>query len=104
MSGAARHGIAVMLVLLGGSGWLLGASESSVLNRQIAAQRSLAAAVAESGKLDVEAEQRLAEAYWQRNPGVAANDIFGRNGRLGIFGAREHWIRYGRVEGLHWGE
>lgn len=104
MSHLLRHVIAVLMVVLGCCGWLLGAMDTPLLNRQIAAQQALATSVARTGSLDMAAEQRLAEAYWQRNPDVAASGYYGRHGRIGIFGAREHWLRHGKREGRHWGE
>lgn len=48
-------------------------------------------------------EIALAEAYWRRNPDVAADRFFGRAGILSPHGAREHWSRHGRREGRRWG-
>jgi hypothetical protein len=101
---AARHVIAVLIFGLACGGWLLGATELPLLNRDIAAQRARAASVAMSGSLDLSAEPQLAEAYWQRNPDVAADAHYGRHGRVGVLGAREHWLRHGKIEGRRWGE
>jgi hypothetical protein len=104
MSHLLRHTIAILMVVLACGGWLLGAMDTPLLNRQLAAQHALATSVAQTGGLDLMAEQRLAEAYWQRNPDVAASGHYGRHGRTGIFGAREHWLSHGKGEGRHWGE
>lgn len=47
-------------------------------------------------------ERRLAALYWQANPDVSESAYFGRTGRLGMFGAREHFDRHGRREGRPW--
>lgn len=104
MSHLLRHTIAILLVVFACGGWLLGAMGTPLLNRQLAAQHALATSVAKTGSLDMVAEQRLAEAYWQRNPDVAASSHYGRNGKAGVLGAREHWLRHGKSEGRHWGE
>ena len=51
----------------------------------------------------MEEERRLANGYWQRYPDVAAHEYFGRNGLMGIGGARAHYTQYGKAEGRHWG-
>lgn len=104
MSYLLRHAIAILIFMLACGGWLLGAMETPVLNHQLAAQHAVATSVAKTGSLDMAAEQRLAEAYWRRNPDVAADAYYGRHGRIGVLGAREHWLRHGRSEGRHWGE
>lgn len=104
MSHALRHAMAILMIVLACGGWLLGAMQSPLLNRQIAAQHARAASVAMHGRLDLSAEPQLAEAYWLRNPDVAADAHYGRHGRIGILGAREHWLRHGKSEGRRWGE
>jgi hypothetical protein len=48
-------------------------------------------------------EQQLAEAYWQRYPDVAASNVWGRAGTLGILGPRDYYTYYGRFLGHSWG-
>lgn len=43
-------------------------------------------------------ERMLAEIYWSKYPDVAADAYFGKNGRLGVYGPREHYRRH-RTEG-----
>ncbi|MBI1209527.1 MAG: hypothetical protein GC191_19870 [Azospirillum sp.] len=61
--------------------------------RQVMALRSL----------DLAGERALAEAYWSRNPDVAADAVFGEHGRMGLFGARQHYQLHGHREGRRWG-
>jgi hypothetical protein len=53
---------------------------------------------------DMAKEERLAKAYWQRNPNVARSKIWGKNSPMGILGPRDHYRFYGMREGLKWGE
>lgn len=99
-----RHVLAAALIALGFSGWLLGAAFSPVLDWRDAAERSFAASVAALRGNDMAAERALAEAYWQRYEDVARDGVYGRNGRLGVFGAREHWLRHGKAEDRLWQE
>jgi len=43
-------------------------------------------------------ERRLANKYWAKYQDVRDNSYFGKHGRLGIYGAREHYLRHGRKE------
>ena len=67
------------------------------------AQLALLTRLAGSGKRDEVRERILAEAYWSRYADVADDRYFGRNGVLGIWGARAHYDRHGRREGRIWG-
>ena len=53
---------------------------------------------------DLQQEAALADAYWRRYGDVAADSVVGRDGALGVFGAREHYNRHGRRENRIWGE
>jgi hypothetical protein len=79
-----------------------GIARSPLLNAETRAQQQVLArfALQQASPDEVRA---LAEAYWQRNPDVAQDSFFGRNGKMGIFGAREHYDRHGRKEGRRWG-
>lgn len=83
--------------------YLVGALDSPVLDaeRQREFRRLLQERAA--GAHDEAEERALAEAYWSRYPDVAGSDAFGRGGQLGIYGAREHYQRYGQTEGRKWG-
>lgn len=48
-------------------------------------------------------EKQLAEAYWQRYPDIGENKIWGRDGELGVLGARDHFHYYGKAQGRKWG-
>lgn len=51
---------------------------------------------------DLEAENKLANDYWQRYPDVRKHVIWGEKGRLGIYGARDHYRYLGRLQGKRW--
>ncbi len=48
-------------------------------------------------------EKELAEAYWHRYQDVAESDIWGREGTMGVLGARDHYYYYGKAQGRVWG-
>lgn len=52
---------------------------------------------------DMEKEKELANAYWQRYPDIAGNEIWGRSGSMGLLGARDHYQYFGKKEGRIWG-
>ena len=90
-------GIALALIA-----YAIGAWESPLLDRECRAQREFVSRYALMAARDETAEQVLAERYWTQYADVAADAKFGRNGSLGIWGAREHFNRHGRREGRHW--
>ena len=47
-------------------------------------------------------DPQSAEAYWRAHPDVAADDIWGRKGPLGLRGAFLHYETQGRREGRAW--
>ena len=47
-------------------------------------------------------EMIFASLYWQHNSDVELHELYGRNGRLGIYGARIHYHFYGKNEGRLW--
>jgi hypothetical protein len=98
-----RGFIALALLLGGFAAYGYGAAHSPLLDRDLAERRAWLRLEAAEGGADAAAEAGLAEAYWQRNPDVAADRYFGRGGVLGFFGPREHWKRHGRREGRAWG-
>lgn len=53
---------------------------------------------------NMDREEELAGAYWNRYPDVAASPLWGRQGTMGVLGPREHYQLFGRLEGRHWGE
>lgn len=81
----------------------VGIVHSPVIDDVLAQERVVLNKHARSDQIDVIRENLFAQAYWERNPDVAANSFFGVNGALGSFGAREHYDRHGRLEGRRWG-
>lgn len=81
----------------------VGLVHSPVIDDVLAQERVVLNKHARSDQVDVIRETLFAQAYWARNPDVAASSFFGVNGALGIFGAREHYDRHGRLEGRKWG-
>ena len=81
----------------------LGAMHSPLANGGEAERAAMLRAVAKGAEIDMVAEEALARAYWSRNPDVAADAMYGERGRLGVLGAREHFLRHGRNEGRPWG-
>lgn len=53
---------------------------------------------------DIAQEKKLAQAYWDRYPDVAASAVWGRRSSMGVLGPRDHYRLFGRMEGRHWGE
>ncbi len=80
-----------------------GIAWSPIFDDVLAQERVVINKHARRDRVNVERELSLAEAYWQRNPDVAASEFFGTKGALGVFGAREHYDRHGRAEGRRWG-
>ncbi len=80
----------------------IGAWESPLLDRERRAQRDLVSRYALMAARDETVERGLAKGYWAQYADVAADASFGRNGSFGVWGAREHFNRYGRREGRHW--
>ena len=73
-----------------------------MLDDRLATRQRMLEEVARGKSTDLLAERMLAEAYWSRYPDVAADAVFGRTGKMGIYGAREHYQRHGRHEGRIW--
>lgn len=76
--------------------------QSSIFNPRIRAEQTFVQAYLKDNAPDAELERELAEAYWTRYPHIRADDVFGPDG-MGIAGARVHYDRHGRFEGLRWG-
>lgn len=98
-----RQLAAILLVAVSLAAYGLGAAHSPLLDARRGeavwlAQRTIATAAQNHAE-----EVALAEAYWRRNPDVAADRFFGRAGILSPHGAREHWLRHGRRENRRWG-
>lgn len=72
-------------------------------DRRLTQLETIAENYAQTESIDQAGEKVLADAYWRRNLDVAADEIFGPDGLLGIFGPREHFSRHGQAEGRAWG-
>lgn len=101
---ALRYAAASAAVAVAFGIYYLGAGHSPLIGgRDAASQSEFLRQMAARSDIDLAEEERLARAYWARNPDVAADAYFGQHGRLGIFGARAHLERHGRREGRAWG-
>ena len=94
--------LAVLGFVLALVAYAVGAWNSPLADPERRAAIGLLTHHAGSGKLDEQAERRLADTYWSRNADVEADSYFGRRGLLGVWGAREHFKRHGRREGRVW--
>ena len=81
----------------------VGLVDSALTDRRLAEQQTIINNYARTESVDRAQEKVLAETYWRRNPDVAVHGFFGVDGPFGVFGPREHFNRYGRVEGRVWG-
>lgn len=95
-TGATVFGLSIVI-------FAFGIIHSPVVDDVLAQERVVLNKHARADTVDVIRETLFAEAYWRRNPDVAADPFFGTNGALGTFGAREHYDRHGRLEGRRWG-
>ena len=83
--------------------YVLGFIQEPRLRGGDAEERAFARQVIKSQTRDMSEEKALADAYWRRYSDVAANPVVGRNGALGVYGAREHYNRHGKRENRIWG-
>ena len=79
-----------------------GAWDSPLIDRARRSQVEFLSRFAQTGQLDEGREAELAASYWSQYSDVAADSFFGREGRLGVWGAREHYKRHGKREGRVW--
>lgn len=93
--------ILVPILVLGSSLtlYLLGLIHSPLLHPEQLAERRYVEHFLQQNAPDLEQERKLAEAYWRRYRDVAQDSYYGRQGPMGIFGAREHYQQHGRREG-----
>ncbi len=82
--------------------YAVGAFDSLLLDPRQRAATDLLIRYAAVEKTDERREQALADLYWLRYPDVAGDWYFGKNGKLGLWGAREHFKRHGKREGRNW--
>lgn len=79
--------------------WLIGFLQSPLFRPEIHQERLLAEKYSKEQAPDYLAEKSLAEAYWQRYPDVIDHFYYGKQGPMGIYGAREHYQQHGKREG-----
>jgi hypothetical protein len=104
---AASRGRLALAGAVVAASWLVyayGAWHSPLLDSQLAAQQAYLTQVLRGASIDMVEEQRQADLYWSRYPDVANDRYFGRDGAMGVRGAREHFERHGRREGRIWGD
>jgi len=99
-----RTGIAATAMAIAIALYIYGFSNEPRLRNGDPQQRAYALQVLKSQSHDMAQETALAEAYWRRYGDVAADPVVGRDGAMGVFGAREHYDRHGRRENRIWGE
>jgi len=80
----------------------VGAWDSPLFNQESRARVEVLNRFARAEYLDEGQEKIIATSYWSHYTDVAADPFFGREGRLGIWGAREHFKRHGKREGRVW--
>ena len=83
--------------------WYLGLITSPVLNNALTGEHGPAGLSKLTERPASAEEIEMANAYWQRYPDVGQDSYFGRNGVMGIRGARAHYQQHGRHEGRIWG-
>ena len=83
--------------------WLFGLSKSPIGNPNLFVERQLAQRYNQQHSPDLQSTRTLAEAYWNRYRDVREHDYYGKNGKMGIYGAEEHFKHHGRGEGRIYG-
>lgn len=81
-----------------------GAFTSTLFDQRLAGEHAFLVTASQMPDMDAAEMRRQAEAYWGRYRDVANDAHFGRNGELGLYGARTHYLRHGRYEGRTWPE
>ena len=92
------------LFLLSLGVYAYGAFTSTLLDPGLADERAYLMTASRMPEEDIAEVRRRAEAYWNRYKNVGADAHYGRNGALGIYGARAHYQKHGRYEGRIWPE
>ncbi|THB74557.1 MAG: hypothetical protein D6B25_13305 [Desulfobulbaceae bacterium] len=89
----------ILIVTLSLCIWFYGLSESPVRQPEQFNQQQYLNKFLRENAPDFAAERALAEGYWLRYPDIGSNDYFGKNGPMGLYGARDHFEQFGRKEG-----
>lgn len=76
-----------------------GFAHSPMLNTNAEAENRYLQKFIETNDQNLREEKLLAESYWQRYKDVRRDRYWGRNGPMGIWGARDHYQQHGRREG-----
>lgn len=84
--------------------WFHGLAKSPIMDREQHRQKSYVENYLRNHAPNMVEEQLLAETYWKRYPDVGQDSHFGKNGTMGIFGARAHFDQHGKREGRLWGK
>lgn len=79
--------------------WLYGFALSPLFEPEQFKQQQYLHTFLRDNAPDLTAERVVAEAYWRRYPDIGSNDYFGKNGPMGIHGARRHFEQFGSNEG-----
>ncbi len=79
-----------------------GAWHSPRLGTEATARAAYLKHMSQTAQPNLEQERMQAEQYWRDNPDVGTHPYFGKNGQLGILGAREHYKRHGQRENRTW--
>lgn len=83
--------------------WLLGLLTSPNTSPQTRQQRLFVEHYIQNNAPDLKEIRLMAEIYWKRYPDIGRDAHFGRNGIMGIYGARAHYDQHGKIEGRKWG-
>lgn len=83
--------------------WILGWNTSPFTSPSTKTERRYVESYIQSNSPDLEKVRALAELYWKRYPDVGRDSHYGRNGIMGIYGARTHYDQHGKREGRKWG-
>lgn len=79
--------------------WLIGFLQSPLFRPEIYQERLRAEKLLKEQSPDYLAEKNLAEAYWMRYPDIIDHSYYGKQGPMGVYGAREHFKQHGKREG-----
>lgn len=96
--------LSTLLIVLAWSIWLPEAINSPVFSKQVKAERSYLNDILFYRSPQFQQEKRRAEMYWKRYPEIADHWLWGKNGKLGIRGPKDHYDRFGKWEGRIWQE
>lgn len=92
------------VMIIAASLWLLGFVTSPSTSPRTRQERLYVDHYIQNNAPDLKEIRLQAERYWKRYPDVGADIHFGRNGIMGIYGARAHYDQHGKIEGRKWGK